>query len=223
MRARVERPLQVVRRWRDERSGRSGGAGLLPVRLHRHQRRDDGQRAAHPVPGHQVRADHDPVHRHRRARPRGGRDARRPDGRPGHAAGVHDRGRGRGARGAQLHPRAPHRLLRHAHAARRVGARHDRAPRGGPPPRRRRHPALQQPDGRGGVRHRARRRAEPARTGPLRRDPAGALTLRQDPHEHVPRAAARAVRGQLPPRRRGPRALRAARRRSRRTSSDAGA
>ena len=80
----------------------------------------------------------------------------------------------------------------------------------GPAARRRRHQALQHPDGRGRVHHRARRRAEPARARPRRRRPARAVALRQDPDEHVPRAAARAVRRQLPAGRGGPRVARPA-------------
>ena len=56
---------------------------VLPVRQHRDQRRDDGQRAAHPVPRPALRADADPVHLHGRAGPRGGGPARRGDGGPG--------------------------------------------------------------------------------------------------------------------------------------------
>ena len=94
--------------------------------------------------------------------------------------------------------------------SRRSSARARRAP-GRPAARRRRHQALQHPDGGGGVHHRARRRPERPRPGEGRRDPGGALAVRQDADEHVPRAPARAVRRQLPARRRGPRDARAAR------------
>ena len=81
-----------------------------------------------------------------------------------------------------------------------------RAARGGPAARRRRHPALQQPDGGDRVHHRARRRPERARPGEGRRDPDRAVAVRQDADQHVPRPPARPVRRQLPAGRRGPRA-----------------
>ena len=96
-----------------------------------------------------------------------------------------------------------------AHAAGGVDPARPRRARGRPTARRRRHQALQQPDAGGGVHHRARRRPERARPGEGRRDPGGALALRQDADGDVPRAAARPVRGQLPDRRRGPREQRA--------------
>ncbi len=69
-----------------------------------------------------------------------------------------------------------------------------------------RHPQLQQPDGGGGVHHRARRRPERARPGEGRCHPHRAVAVRQDADEHVPRPPARPVRRQLPAGRRGPRA-----------------
>ena len=90
------------------------------------------------------------------------------------------------------------RLLRPAHAPGRGDPRRHGSPGRRAAARRRRHQALQRPDGGGRVRDRARRRPEPAGPGQGRRHPARAVALRQDADHHVPRAAARPVRRQLP-------------------------
>ena len=113
-------------------------------------------------------------------------------GRPGHPAGLHHRGGRRDPRASCTDPVPDHRLLRAAHGAGRV---HPRGP--GIAGRRtaargRRHQALQRADGGGGVRHRARRRPEPARAGQGRRDLGRPVALRQDPDDDVPGACSTA-------------------------------
>src|SRR5918993_144753 len=192
---------------RELRPGRRGERrhpGVLPLRQHRYQRRDDGQCAAHPVPGPAVRAHADPVHLDGRRGPGGRGAAGCGHGRSDHPPVLHHRRGGRGARGAAAHEGPDHRLLRHPHESGGGAARRPRAPRGPPAARPRRRPALQQPDGGDRVRHRARRRSEPPRAGPGGRRPARAVPVRQDPDRDVPGPPARPVRGQLPPRRRGP-------------------
>ena len=73
----------------------------------------------------------------------------------------------------------------------RVDPRRAGRPGGRPAARGRRHQALQLPHAGHRVRHRARRRAEPAGPGPGRRDPRGAVAVRQDADHDVPRPAAR--------------------------------
>ena len=100
-------------------------------------------------------------------------------------------------------------------------ARHHEVRAAGPVPRRRRHQALQHPDARGRVHHRARRRPERARAREGRRDPDRAVAVRQDADHDVPRPPARAARRQLPAGRRGPRHRRPARGRSNRHARSA--
>ena len=183
-----------------EGGGRSAtrGAGLLPVRQHRHQRRDDGQRPADPVPGSALRASADPVHHHGRGGAQGRGCPRCGDGRTGDPAGLlHHRGHRDPRRAAPVTLPAD-RLLRPAHDPGRVDPRPAGPAGRRPVARGGRRQALQRPDGRRRVRDRARRRAEHAGAGQGGRDLGRSLPLRQDPHHDVPGPAARHLRRQLP-------------------------
>ena len=171
--------------------------GVLHLRLHRHQRRDHGQRSAAAVPLGPLRTTPDPLRAHRRGGARGACRPRCGDGRRGAAAGVPHRGRRGGARGAEGHQGTGHRLRQRPPRPARGSPRGHRRPRPGPAARSGRLPALQPSDAGGRIRDRARRRPVRARDREGGCGAHRALPLRQDPHQHVPRAHARDLRGEL--------------------------
>ena len=176
-RARDDRRVAGPRR---SRRLRRRHPGLLPLRQHRHQRGDDGQRAAHPVPRPALRAHADPVHLHGRGGPRG--------------RGPSSTRRWTGPVTPLVFTTAAVDEVRdelpktqcpvidffglHMSGSRRSWG--PRAARGPPGCTASATSSATTPDGGGRVRHRARRRPEHARPRQGRRDPGRAVAVRQD-------------------------------------------